>query len=130
MVARRACRPDAEDRAAVDQEAGDEAAAAALGEPVRQRGNQRPLGSGQARRLLPLTVDGKALPLDSCAFNIEGEVVSFNEVSAEKPFAMALNKITVITANGTTLAGGSHTIGMAFEVAGFGVLKFDFVDEV
>ena len=88
------------------------------------------LGSGQARRLLPLTVDGKSLPLDSCAFNIEGEVVSFNEVSAEKPFAMALNKITVITANGTTLADGSHTIGMAFEVAGFGVLKFDFVDKV
>ena len=88
------------------------------------------LGSGQARRLLPLTVDGKALPLDSCTFNIEGEVVSFNKVSAEKPFAMALNKATLISARDVTLSEGSHTVGMAFEVGGFGVLKFDFVDTI
>jgi hydroxymethylglutaryl-CoA reductase (NADPH) len=88
------------------------------------------LGSGQARRLLPLTVDGDDLPLEDCAFHLEGEIVSFQEVSKEKPFAMALNKATVITAHGVTLSEGSHTIGMAFEVGGLGVLKFDFVDKV
>ena len=88
------------------------------------------LGSGQAHRLLPLNIDGDDLPLDACAFNLDGETVSFQEVTKEKPFAMALNKITVISANGVTLSEGSHTIVMAFEVGGFGVLKFDFVDTV
>ena len=58
------------------------------------------LGSGQARRLLPLTVDDRELPLESCAFHLEDDVVSFQEVTKEKPFAMALNKATVITAHG------------------------------
>ena len=88
------------------------------------------LGSGQARRLLPLTVDGDDLPLEACAFQFDGEAVSFQEVSKEKPFAMALNKATVISASGVTLSEGSHTIGMSFEVGGFGILKFDFVDSV
>lgn len=88
------------------------------------------LGSGQAHRLLPLTVDGRDLSLEDCAFNLDGENVSFQEVSKEKPFAMALNKITVISARGVTLSEGSHAIEMAFEVAGFGVLKFDFVDTI
>lgn len=88
------------------------------------------LGSGQARRLLPLSVDGDDLPLESCAFHLDGENVPFQEVSEERPFAMALNKATTISASDVTLAEGSHTIGMAFEVAGLGVLKFDFVDKV
>ena len=88
------------------------------------------LGSGQARRLLPLTVDGDELPLESCAFHLGDDVVSFQDVTKEKPFAMALNKATTISAVGVTLSEGSHTIGMAFEVAGLGVLKFDFVDQV
>ena len=88
------------------------------------------LGSGQARRLLPLTVDGQELVLDACAFHLDGAAVSFEKVSRENPFAMALNKATVISARGVTLSEGSHTIGMAFEVAGFGVLQFDFVDSI
>ena len=88
------------------------------------------LGSGQARRLLPLTVDGDELPLESCAFHLGDDAVPFHEVSKEKPFAMALNKATTISAVGVTLSEGSHTIGMAFEVPGFGVLKFNFVDTV
>ena len=84
------------------------------------------LGSGQARRLLPLTVDGEELPLESCAFHLESDVVSFQKVTKDKPFAMALNKATVITAHGVTLSEGSHTVGMSFEVGGLGVLKFDF----
>ena len=58
------------------------------------------LGSGQARRLLPLTVDGDDLPLEDCAFHLEGEEISFLEVSKEKPFAMALNKATLISRPG------------------------------
>ena len=88
------------------------------------------LGSGQARRLLPLSVDGQDLSLEACAFHLEGEIISFQEVSKENPFAMALNKATLISARGVTLSEGSHTVGMAFEVGGFGVLKFEFVDTV
>ena len=88
------------------------------------------LGSGQARRLLPLSVDGDDLPLENCAFLLDGENVSFQEVTKDNPFAMALNKATLISARGVSLSEGSHTIGMAFEVGGFGVLKFDFVDTV
>ncbi len=88
------------------------------------------LGSGQARRLFPLTVDGDDLPLENCSFLLEGERVSFQDVTKEKPFAMALNKATVISAGGITLSEGSHTIGMSFEVGGFGVLKFEFVGAI
>ena len=88
------------------------------------------LGAGQARRLLPLTLDGDEIPLENCEFNLEGEKVPFAEVSKERPFTMALNKLTTITANGVTLTEGSHTVGMAFEVGGLGVLKFDFFDKL
>ena len=88
------------------------------------------LGSGQARRLLPLTVDGDELPLENCSFHLDNEAVSFTDVTSDRPFAMALNRATLISASGITLSEGSHTIGMAFEVSGFGVLKFDFVDKV
>ena len=88
------------------------------------------LGAGQARRLLPLTLDGKEIPLEHCAFNLEGSAVPFADVSKESPFVMALNKLTTITAKGVTLTEGPHTVGMAFEVGGLGVLKFDFFDKL
>jgi len=86
------------------------------------------LGSGYARRLLPLTLDGEEIPLTHCAFLVDGIRVPFASVSQESPFTIALNKVTTIVAQGVTLTQGPHKIGMAFEVAGLGVLKFDFID--
>ncbi len=86
------------------------------------------LGSGYARRLLPLTVDGEDVSPERCEFNVDGAVVSFDSVTKENPFTMALNKATTVRARGVTLTDGPHNIGMGFEVAGLGVLKFDFTD--
>ena len=86
------------------------------------------LGSGYARKLLPLTLDDVELPLEQCRFTVNGQQVSFKDVSVENPFTLAMNKKTVIAVNGVNLSGGNHKIGMTFEVAGLGILKFDFND--
>jgi hypothetical protein len=86
------------------------------------------LGSGYARRLLPLTLDGSELNMASTTFEIDGNVVSFDVVSNDTPFTLAMNKTTTITYNGGAMAEGNHKVGMRFEVAGLGELGFDFSD--
>ena len=86
------------------------------------------LGAGYARRLLPLTLDGQVVPLTRCSFSVNGERRSFDAVSAETPFTLDMNKATTITIKETTLSNEPHTVRMAFEVAGLGVLQFDFTD--
>ena len=86
------------------------------------------LGSGYARRLLPLTLDGIELDMASTTVEIEGKVVSFDAVSNDTPFTLAMNKTTTITYNGGAMAEGDHKVGMRFEVAGLGELGFDFSD--
>ena len=86
------------------------------------------LGAGYARKLFPLDLDGQKVPLESCCFSVDGVQASFAAVSADAPFILDLNKTTTITMRDVTLSGGPHTIGMAFEVAGLGVLQFDFTD--
>ena len=86
------------------------------------------LGSGYARRLLPLTVDGKEVDMTSTTFEVDGKQFSFAQVSKETPFTLAMNKTTTIQAQGLQLDTSPHTLGMRFEVAGLGVLGFDFTD--
>lgn len=86
------------------------------------------LGSGYARRLLPLTVDGQEIDMASTTFEVNGKRATFTQVSPETPFTLAMNKTTTIQVNGPRLAASPHTIGMRFEVAGLGVLAFDFTD--
>ena len=86
------------------------------------------LGSGYARRLLPLSLDGQAVPLESCYFSVDGKQFSFEDVSNETPFMLELNKATIVTIKDFTLMPEPHKIGMAFEVPGLGVLQFDFTD--
>lgn len=88
------------------------------------------LGSGYARQMFPLTVDGEELPLEQCFFEVEGERHRFTEVSQDRPFTLALNRTTTILARGRTLSPGPHRIGMSFVVQGFGRLSFDFTDVV
>ena len=86
------------------------------------------LGSGYARRLLPLMLDGQELDMASTTFEVDGKRVSFDAVSEQTPFTLAMNKTTTIRHSGASLAPGAHTLGMRFEVAGLGEMAFDFSD--
>lgn len=90
------------------------------------------LGSGYARRMLPLRVDGEEVPLSACAFRVEGgeEEVPFEAVTPERPFTLALNRTVEVRVRGRRLEPGAHRVEMGFEVQGFGPLRFDFTDTV
>lgn len=88
------------------------------------------LGSGYARRLHPLTVDGEAVPLERASFLLDGVTTPFADVSEAKPFTLALNRDITILVKGKRLQPGPHKVGMGFDVPGFGTLAFDFTDAV
>jgi hypothetical protein len=87
------------------------------------------LGSGYARKMQPLTVDGQALPMGESVLQADGKVVSFPEVSEEQPFTLGLNK-TITVQLRTRLTPGPHKVSMGFDVPGLGTLSFDFTDVV
>ena len=86
------------------------------------------LGSGYARAMFPLALDGQELDMAATTFEVDGRPVSFDQVSSETPFTLAMNKTTTIQYTGTTLDQAPHKIGMRFEIAGLGALGFDFTD--
>jgi len=89
------------------------------------------LGSGYARQMLPLKVDGEEVPLSACTFRVEGtEEVPFEAVSPERPFTLALNRTVEVRVRGRHLEPGPHRVEMGFVVQGFGALRFDFTDTV
>ena len=87
------------------------------------------LGSGYARRLMPLTLDGEYIDITKTTFEVDGKVATFDAVSESTPFTLAMNKTTTIAYSGGPIQPGSHKVGMAFEVAGLGEMGFDFSDE-
>ena len=88
------------------------------------------LGSGYARGMLPVTVDGRELPLDSVFFYMDGKEVAFSAVSEENTFTLAMNTSITIWADGVTLEPGPHKLEMGFDIPGMGALRFDFTDTV
>jgi hypothetical protein len=88
------------------------------------------LGSGYARQMLPLKVDGRDVPLEQCSFAVDAQEVPFTAVSPHHPFTLALNRTVTVKVRGVPLEPGAHTIGMGFVVQGFGPLSFDFTDVV
>ncbi len=88
------------------------------------------LGSGYARGMLPLTLDGTDIPMEDSRFTVEDRLVAFTEVTKDVPFTLAFNRATTITAAGVSLTPGTHKVGMAFDVQGLGTLRFDFTDVV
>ncbi len=88
------------------------------------------LGSGYARELLPLRVDGAEVELGSSRFELDGKTTGFDEVDGSNTFGLPMNKSIVISVSGEPLAPGAHRIGMSFVVPGFGKIGFDFTDEV
>lgn len=87
------------------------------------------LGSGYARRLLPLTLDGHELDMAKTTFEVDGKRTTFDAVNNDTPFTLAMNKTTAIAYAGGAIGEGAHKIGMRFEVAGLGELGFDFTDD-
>ncbi|MBI2165074.1 MAG: hypothetical protein HYU29_01560 [Chloroflexi bacterium] len=88
------------------------------------------LGSGYARRLLPITVDGQPAPLEQAFFTSGAVTTPFPSVSPESPFTLVMNRTVTVAVAGVTLSPGPHKIGMGFEVQGLGTLSFDFIDTV
>ena len=86
------------------------------------------LGSGYARKLMPLILDGEELPLESSFFTHEDQDIPLSAVSQDIPFTLSMNKSTTIKVKGVTLSKEPHKIGMSFEVQGLGTLSFDFTD--
>ena len=88
------------------------------------------LGSGYSHGVHPITVDGVELPIDVSEFDLDGDVISFSEVSRDRTLTLALNKTMVVRVHGTRLDPGPRKIGMGFDVPGLGSLEFDFTDVV
>ena len=86
------------------------------------------LGSGYAEEMLPVTLDGRELPLDWCFFSGDGTPQCFDRVSKDEPFYLVLHRETLITVENVSLTDEPHTIGLGFRVPGLGILRFDFVD--
>ncbi len=86
------------------------------------------LGSGYARRLLPLAVNGGVLTLDACFFEVDGERHAFTDVTPESPFSLALNRTSVLGGTGVSLPEGVVEVTIGFEVQGLGKLSFSVKD--
>ncbi|MBI4299777.1 MAG: hypothetical protein HY677_01475 [Chloroflexi bacterium] len=89
---------------------------------------QNSLGSGYAKEMLPLTLNGQEIPLETASFSLDGQVTPFSEVNEEKPFTLPMNKSILIEVKGKTLEPKPHKVGMAFVVSGLGKLSFDVTD--
>ncbi len=86
------------------------------------------LGSGYAEQVLPLRVDDEDIPPGSTRFIVDGAVQRFDEVSAERPVTLGMNRVVTIEADGRALAAGKHKIALGFVVVGMGRMVFDVTD--
>ena len=88
------------------------------------------LGSGYAKELFPLTLDGQEVPKDKSYFMLDGKEICFTAVSPETPFTLTKNEASTILVKGVSLSQGAHKLGIAFVVQGIGKLQFDVTDSV
>lgn len=88
------------------------------------------LGSGYAKGLIPVTVDGAEIALDHSFFDNEGAETSFTTVTDENTFGLKLNRDILLYFRGDRLEPGDRKVALGFIVPGLGTLKFDFNDEV
>ena len=88
------------------------------------------LGSGYADQVLPLRIDGEEIAPAACAFVVDGVAVPFEEISADTPMTLPMNRALTVRVAGTTLVPGEHSIEMAFVVTGMGEMRFDMKDMI
>lgn len=86
------------------------------------------LGSGYAREMLPLVVDGEKIPKEDCSFMVDGRETAFTEINPDTPFTLALNKETTLLVRGCQLSQGSHRIRISFVAQGIGEVSFEITD--
>ncbi len=86
------------------------------------------LGSGYARRLLPLRINGAEIPLANCFFEVDGARHAFSDVTPESPFSLALNRTSVLGGECVSLPEGVVEVTLGFEVQGLGELSFSVKD--
>lgn len=87
------------------------------------------LGSGYAREMRPVTLDGVAQPMQNTFFRGEdGIEIAFSDVSEELPFTLEMGHRLTILVEGVKLAPGTHKVGMGFVVKGIGELGFEASD--
>src|SRR4030043_501639 len=83
------------------------------------------LGSGYAKELFPLTLDGQEVPKEKSFFILEGKEICFTAVGPETPFTLTKNKAATILIKDMKLTPGAHKLGIAFVVQGIGKLQFE-----
>ena len=88
------------------------------------------LGSGYAKAMTPLALDGREVPMADSSFELEGRQTRFDQVDEKNTFTLAMNRDILISVRGEKLPAGAHKVGMGFVVPGFGKIGFDFTDEV
>jgi len=89
------------------------------------------LGSGYARGLLPLILDeSNEIPMTLTSFEIDGEVITFDQVDDSNTFGLKMNRSIEIRVAGEPLAEGAHKIEFRCIVPALGQLGFDFTDEL
>lgn len=89
------------------------------------------LGSGYAREMLPVTLDGEKMPLDHTYFRrAGGEEILFSAVNEQQPFTLEVGKALIIGVHGVQLTPGAHKVGLGFVVQGIGALSFEVSDIV
>ena len=88
------------------------------------------LGSGYAKGMTPVSLDGVDCSMDDTFFLMEGKETAFSEVSDDNRFTIALNKAITIVVKGVRLGAGPHKIAMGFVVPGLGQLRFDVKDKI
>ena len=88
------------------------------------------LGSGYAKGMTAVVLDGAECSMDETFFVMEGNETAFSEVSDDNRFTIALNKAITIIVKGAHLDPGPHRIAMGFVVPGLGELRFDVKDKI
>ena len=88
------------------------------------------LGSGYAEKVLPISIDGEDMLLGATRFSVDGESLRFDEVSAERPMTLGMNKTVTMSVAGSALSPGKHKIGIGFLVTGMGEMTFDVTDAI
>ncbi len=88
------------------------------------------LGSGYAKGMTPVALDGVEYSMDETFFLMEGKKTAFSQVSNDNRFTIALNKAITIVVKGVSLEPGPHKIAMGFVVPGLGQLRFDVKDKI
>ena len=88
------------------------------------------LGSGYAKAMLPVSIDGEEHSLEGAAFLVDGAEVAFSDVTEANTFTIGMNKTIDILVKGASLGPGDHKVSMGFVVPGLGALKFEVKDKV